>query len=273
MTRLISSFRKASMIRKDRPLTNAEMMQYVPSIFSTDKHDSRSERYTWIPTITLLDKLRAEGFEPFFACQQRVRDLDRIGHAKHMLRLRRHNEISHEEVSEIILLNSHDGSSSYQMIPGQFRFVCANGMICGDTFGEIRVPHKGDVVSQVIEGAYEVVERFEAIENSREEMKAIRLNREESRVFAETALEYRYDGQHIPLDSEKLLTCRRQADVGDDLWRVYQRTQENVLKGGLYGRDAKGKLAKTRGINGIDGDIKTNRFLWSLAEKMKDLKS
>ena len=63
-----------------------------------------------------------------------------------MMRLRRSGQIAGKEVPEIILLNSHDGSSSYQMIPGMFRFVCTNGMICGQTFGEIRVPHKGDVV-------------------------------------------------------------------------------------------------------------------------------
>ncbi|EEF6566847.1 DUF945 domain-containing protein, partial [Salmonella enterica] len=32
---------------------------------------------------------------------------------------------------EIILLNSHDGSSSYQMVPGLFRFICTNGLVCG----------------------------------------------------------------------------------------------------------------------------------------------
>ncbi|WP_237578192.1 DUF932 domain-containing protein, partial [Klebsiella pneumoniae] len=41
---------------------------------------SRSDRYTYIPTITLLDKLREEGFQPFFACQSRVRDEDKRGH-------------------------------------------------------------------------------------------------------------------------------------------------------------------------------------------------
>ncbi|ECW9177538.1 DUF945 domain-containing protein, partial [Salmonella enterica subsp. enterica serovar Enteritidis] len=29
------------------------------------------------------------------------------------------------------LLNSHDGSSSYQMVPGLFRFICTNGLVCG----------------------------------------------------------------------------------------------------------------------------------------------
>lgn len=141
MARLSSAFRSANVIRKERALTNDELMCYVPSVFSEDKHASRSERYTYIPTITLLDNLRTEGFQPFFACQTRTRDEGKREHTKHMLRLRREGQIGGQEVPEIILLNSHDGSSSYQMIPGLFRFVCANGMVCGQTFGEIRVPH------------------------------------------------------------------------------------------------------------------------------------
>jgi hypothetical protein len=111
--------------------------------------------YTYIPTISLLDKLWEEGFQPFYACQTKVRDEGKRGHTRHMLRLRRDGFGQHDEVPEIILLNSHDGSNSYQMIPGVFRFVCNNGLVCGGTFGEVRVPHKGDVVGQVIEGAYE----------------------------------------------------------------------------------------------------------------------
>ncbi len=62
-------------------------MQFVPSVFSGDKHESRSERYTYIPTINIINKLRDEGFQPFFACQSRVRDLGRREYSKHMLRL------------------------------------------------------------------------------------------------------------------------------------------------------------------------------------------
>lgn len=272
MSRLVSGFRSVNVIRKDRPLTNDEIFRHVPSIFSEGKHDSRSDRYTYIPTISILDRLRNEGFEPFFACQARVRDQDRKGHAKHMLRLRRSGQISGQEVPEIILLNSHDGSSSYQMIPGVFRFVCHNGMVCGDTFGEIRVPHKGEIVDRVIEGAYEVLDRFDAVSESRDEMKSIILNRDEQRIFAETALEYRYENQHNPLSPERVLQSRRREDDSNDIWTVYQRTQENIIKGGLMGINKKGRPVKTRGINGIDGDIKTNRVLWSLAEKMKELK-
>ena len=132
MTRLASRFGAANLIRRDRPLTREELLRVVPSVFSEDKHESRSERYTYIPTISLLDSLQREGFQPFFACQTRVRDPGRREHTKHMLRLRREGQINGKQVPEIILLNSHDGSSSYQMLPGLFRAVCQNGLVCGE---------------------------------------------------------------------------------------------------------------------------------------------
>ncbi|HAF2409686.1 TPA: DUF945 domain-containing protein [Salmonella enterica] len=166
--RLASRFGRHNSIRRKRPLTDAELMQTVPSAFSGDKHESRSERYTYIPTINIINRLREEGFQPFFACQSRVRDLSRWEYSKHMLRLRREGLINWKEVPEIILLNSHDGSSSYQMVPGLFRFVCTNGLACGNHFGEIRVPHKGDNVWQVIEGAYEVMGIFAKVTENME---------------------------------------------------------------------------------------------------------
>jgi len=190
--RLASKFGHTHSIRLDRPLTNEELLTVVPSIFSEEKHTSRSERYTYIPTITLLNKLREEGFQPYFACQSKVRNDDKRGHTKHMVRLRREGNNQGKEVPEIILLNSHDGSSSYQMIPGIFRFVCTNGLVCGDSFGEIRVPHKGDVVGQVIEGAYEVVGIFDKVEESVDAMKSIQLTNEEQRLFCQAALTYKY---------------------------------------------------------------------------------
>ncbi|VED33845.1 CP4-57 prophage protein [Escherichia coli] len=108
---LASRFGHVNQIRRERPLTREELMYHVPSIFGEDRHTSRSERYAYIPTITVLENLQREGFQPFFACQTRVRDQSRREYTKHMLRLRRAGQITGQHVPEIILLNSHDGSS------------------------------------------------------------------------------------------------------------------------------------------------------------------
>ena len=94
MIRLSTRYAAPTSIRQNRPLTNDELMRVVPSAFSVEKHESRSDRYTYIPTIALLDRLREEGFQPYYASQSRVRNPDRREFTKHMLRLRRGDNFS-----------------------------------------------------------------------------------------------------------------------------------------------------------------------------------
>ncbi|ECQ3650461.1 DUF945 domain-containing protein [Salmonella enterica] len=267
--RLASRFGRINQIRRDRPLTHEELMQYTPSVFGEDKHTSRSEKYTYIPTITLLENLRREGFEPFFACQSRVRDPGRRDYTKHMLRLRRAGQITGQQVPEIIILNSHSGESSFQLLPGVFRSVCTNSLVCGQSFGEIRVPHRGDIAGKVIEGAYEVLSVFDRVEEKREAMQSLLLPPPAQQVLAKAALTYRFGEEHQPVTTAQVLTPRRREDYGQDLWTVWNTIQENLLKGGLPGRTVQGKRTHTRAVNGIDGDVRLNRALWVMAERMQ----
>ncbi|HAU8265957.1 TPA: DUF945 domain-containing protein [Kluyvera intermedia] len=273
MIRLSTRYAAPTSIRQNRPLTNDELMRVVPSAFSVEKHESRSDRYTYIPTIALLDRLREEGFQPYYASQSRVRNPDRREFTKHMLRLRRGDNFSGKEVPEILLLNSHDGSSSYKMIPGMYRQVCTNGLVCWKSFGEINVPHKGDIVGQVIEGAYEVLGIFDNVTENIEMMKGITVSPDERILLANTALDIKYDGKEAPVTAEKILVPRRYEDKQTDLWTTYNTVQENLIKGGLRGRTAKGKNTTTRPVTGIDGDIKLNQALWKMAEEFAKLKS
>ena len=60
----------------------------APSIFAAGKHASRSERYTYIPTIEVLRGLRKEGFEPFMVAQSASRIEGKTEFTKHMIRMR-----------------------------------------------------------------------------------------------------------------------------------------------------------------------------------------
>ncbi len=266
--KLASRFGHINQIRRDRPLTREELMQHVPSVFGEDKHASRSEKYTFIPTITLLENLQREGFEPFFACQSRVRDPDRREYTKHLLRLRKSGQITGQQVPEIIILNSHGGESSFQLLPGLFRSVCTNSLVCGQSFGEIRVPYRGDIVGKVIEGAYEVLSVFDRVEEKRDAMQSLMLPPPAQQAPANATLCYRFGEEHQPVTAVQILTPRRYEDRQDDLRATYQRLQENLLKGGLPGRTTKGKHTHTRTINGIDGDVRLNRALWVMAESL-----
>ena len=266
---------RSPVLRSEHPLSDDQIRAVAPSIFADAPHTSRSERYSYIPTATVLAKLRGEGFEPFMVCQTRVRADDRREYTKHMIRLRHASQINGREANEIILLNSHDGTSSYQMLAGMFRFVCKNGLVCGDTVTDVRVPHKGDVAAQVIEGAYEVLHGFDRARASRDAMQAIALDNGEAEVFARAALALKYDdpAKPAPITETQVLAPRRIDDDHRDLWSVFNRTQENLLRGGLHGRSANGRRQTTRPVQGIDQDLRLNRALWLLADGLRQLKA
>ncbi len=114
----------------DRSLSLDEIRQRAPAVFATGPSDRLSPRYTFIQTQRVLDGLSRAGFVPTDARQWLGRRSDPL-HARHMIRLRRRCETValHECVPEVVFLNSHNGSSGYQLRMGMFRAVCTNGLL------------------------------------------------------------------------------------------------------------------------------------------------
>ena len=112
--------------------------------------------------------------------------------------------------------------------------------------------------------------------------KQIQLSRAEQTIMAEAAHTVRFaDSEgHVdtPIRADQLLTVRRREDSSADLWNTFNNVQENVIRGGLHGREAwtpenrRPRRVTTRAVNGIDQDVKLNRALWTIAEKMAELK-
>ena len=165
-----------------------------------------------------------------------------------------------------------------------FRLVCLNGMVVSNgKIADVHVRHSGNrakILEQVRRGRFQ--RRFckgttqLALEAPRK-WSDIELNRDEQHAFGEAARVVRFgdaEGKvESPITASQLLSPRRTADVGSDLWRTFQRVQENTLRGGLtaMGRDDRGRPRRstTRQVTGIDGDVKLNRALWQLADQMK----
>ena len=271
--------RNTSVFRSETPLAEEQMRRTAPSIFASGKHASRSDRYSYIPTIEVLRGLRKEGFEPFMVAQGGSRVEGKAEFTKHLIRMRHAGHVNaRTEANEIILINSHDGASSYQMLAGVFRFVCCNGLVVGTVANDIRIPHKGNIQDDVIEGAFRVLDDFKAVDVSTEGMKALTLHVDEQRAFATAALALRYgertEGQSpAPITADQLIEARRPEDLGHSLWSTFQRVQENALRGGQPGRTITGRHIHTREVRSIDRSVSLNRALWVLAEEMRKLKA
>ncbi len=275
--------RNIRVLRADVPLTEDQMRATAPSVFAEGKHESRSARYTYIPTIEVLRGLRKEGFEPFMVAQGASRIEGKAPYTKHMIRLRHAGQVQTKpEANEIILINSHDGASSYQMLAGMLRFVCCNGLVIGDVVEDIRIPHKGNIQGEVIEGAFRVLDQFEVVEQHAEAMKALPLEPREEIAFATAALALRFGDRPVeetgghrpaPVTAEQLNEARRIDDIGHNLWTTFQRVQENVMRGGQPGRSVQGRRLQTRPVGSIDRGVSLNRALWMLAEEMRQIKA
>ncbi len=258
--------------RSDRPLDDAQIMRAAPSVFAGAPHSSRGERYAFIPTVDVLRGLRREGFEVFEASQSRTRIADKREHTRHMLRLRQAGVVARDgEVPEVIITNSHDGSSAYRVLAGMFRFVCSNGLVLGDTIGDIRVRHSGRIVDDVIEGVFHVVDDLKHAGERIETYKAIELEDREAHALAAAAVTLRW-GDSSPVQPSRLLEARRWEDRGSTLWKTYNRCQEALLRGGSRGISATGRRLRTRAISDIGEDLKLNRALATLVDRLADIK-
>lgn len=273
----------ATGFRSNEPLTNDQLQRYASSIFADSKHDSRSDKYTHIKTIDLVERLRTEGFYPVAVQQSGTTNESKRNHLKHMIRFRNMNDFEREgrqreNMQEVVMINSHDGTSSYKLMSGLYRLICSNGMIAWqeDIARRVRVPHKGDVINNVIEGVYKVVDQGKKTIEDVELFKSLELSREEQEIFADSARKLRFDDtQEVRLDH--INHPRRMADKGNDLWLALNRVQENFIRGGLpyYNLNERGQRVnrqRTREIRNVDQNVKINQALWQLANEMAKLK-
>jgi hypothetical protein len=273
-----------------RALSNEEIGRYAPSVLALEAHESRSERYTYIPTIQIVDGLRDHGWMPVSARQSRSRDAGRKAFTKHMLRFRHEHDLGRKAevdglVGEIVLVNSHDGSSSYQLHAGIFRFICANGMVVADSLvGQQRVHHKGNIVDNVIEGVFGIVKELPKVMDAADGFKQIGMTMQDQEAFGQAAMALRWEKpEETGLNARQIIAPRRFGDDKPDLWSTYNRAQENLIKGGgrlrgyvrtLDEATGRSKIRRTsaRAVNGIDQDVKLNKALWTLTEYFAQLK-
>ena len=131
------------------------------------------------------------------------------------------------------------------------------------------VSHRKDIVDEAIAGALTMAERFDELGGLIEQMQRRRLSYPEQASFAERAMQLRYpvlaDAGVMPT---QLLRVRRPEDDGSDLWRTFNRVQENLLRGGFRKHSASGRVSAARRISSIAEDVRINGALWDLSSSL-----
>jgi hypothetical protein len=261
-------------------LSNEQIQTYAPSAFAGQAYQGQSDRYAFVPTSAVIDGMRSAGFLPVNAMQSRCRLADKSLFTKHMIRFRQSDaqlSVVGDSVLETVLVNSHDGTSAYNLSMGMFRLACLNGLMVSEGLvASVHVRHVGNIIEQIVQRSTELLQNAPVIAETVKQWKTIDLSKPEQHILAEEAHGLRFDGESNlagAISPDKLLTARRYDDNGSDLWSTFNRIQENTIKGGLRGFDAHSNRVRSREVKGIDQNVRLNRALWSLAEKMAQLKA
>jgi hypothetical protein len=261
-----------------RPWSEDQIRTSAPSVFADSPWMKMSGRYKFVPTIEVCRWLGDVGFLPVKAMQSRSRTEGKAEFTKHMIRFRHQDQLDVEvqrvgqEFPEITLVNSHDGTACYQLYPSIYRAICTNGLIVhGEDLDGISVRHKGgkEFHQEIIDATYRLIEETPQTFRQVETFKQIELTAPQREVFGKAALELQASET---LEPRHILAARRSEDSNPSLWSTLNTVQENLVKGGVRARNLNtGRRITTKGINSVDGDVKTNRALWRLAEEMAKL--
>ena len=256
-------------------LTNDQLRTIAPSIFATEPApDVSRNRYTFVPTIEIVEALRENGLYPVYASEAKSRTANRIGYGKHMIRFRQNDKLLKvgDVIPEVVAFNAHDGSGLLVFDAGFYRCWCDNQCVIADSvFASMAVKHNTDnLVTEAIETAVGLATSLPKMADSIEEMRSIKMPVAKQKLFAEKALELRYhEVEDSPITVDQLLMPRRPEDNGDDVWHTFNRVQENMMKGGIQGKSATGRKVKTKAISSVVEDLRLNRGLWELADSYR----
>lgn len=259
-------------------LTNKEIITRCPSAGATAPAAHCSAKYSFVPTMSMIEVLREEGFVPV-AARQDARKPDRWGtesHARHMVTLRvaGTEQVKSQKVMlagsvpELLLVNSSDGSCQFQLKLGVFRMVCSNGLIMMSDIDRVARTHKLLDAADVIARARALSANTKPLFDKIKTWERIRLNPLAQKRFAEQALVLRVgEGRAATFDPATLLAVRRPEDEEPTLWNVFNRVQEACMQGHVRSKAEAPRQIALRRIGAIGAEVEFNEQLWAMAER------
>lgn len=253
-------------------LSEEQIKNQAPSVFTKTASANVSDAYTHIPTSRVIEDMEKLGWGVVDAKEVKARK--GIGFQKHLV-VFRNPEIAvtgkdgDDVFPEILVSNSHDGKNAFRFKCAIFRLVCENGLVVAtEEFEDIKLRHMGYTFEELQEKIKGVIEALPLTVETMNKMKQVELDEKRAEEFAVKALSTRFGKDEltrITINAKELLKPTRKEDEGDDLWTIFNIIQEKLIDGN-FSYNVGSKNRKARRIKNFQQDIKVNEKLWILAE-------
>ncbi len=259
----------------DGYLTKDQIRNSSPLVFAdAPTNPDVSNKYLFVNTETIIDDLDKLGWKPVQAAQRKARKKEGTIFSKHMVAFQNPDiKITSQDGDDayprILLTNSHDGMQAFKFSVGIFRLVCSNGLVVADEqFSDFKIKHKGYTFAELRNVVRKAVEDLPNRVQVMNDMKNRILTEDEKRKMALDAMLIRAGVKELQYDQETItdiLDPKRDADKGNDLWRVFNVIQEKITQGDFHAALTGAKVRKVRKIKSFEKDMKINKELFKLA--------
>lgn len=244
----------------------------APAIFATKPASYINlNRYKFTPTTDIISHMDSMGWKLTNAKQSKTNVELRRNFGVHITEFQhpelfiKNGESGIEARPTVVLVNSHDGSRPINFEMGLFRLVCSNGLMIKDQdFGGFKERHTKYTLQEVQNMIDQKMESLPAVIGKINQWNQREMTPKERRSFAMEALALRIgeDRQAEDYEIMEILNARRSEDAANTLWHVYNRTQENLIKGGYQMNNR-----TARPITNPMQDMVLNQGLWTIADK------
>ncbi len=243
--------------------------------------------YGFVNTREVLQVFEANGWSPVTVNYGKVRTPERQGFQKHLIRLEnpRYQAIegltdSNSSRPQLVLLNSHDGTSSLQILWGVFRIACLNGIIAGTGINGVRLVHSRSITDKLPDAIQYMLSNFDAFSEQIKRLQGLELSKQATDELIKVTFDARLANVNNVKNIEyRIPRLQRLADNATDAYTVFNRIQEVLMRGGIqYTYDkpildaSSGEVlgtqhitTKTRRIASVGSQLKLNQLVYDKA--------
>lgn len=270
-------------------------MQLIQSVITNPVEQTKAyierDTYGFVNTKDILGVFENAGWTPVSTQFGRVRNTEKMGFQKHLIRLEnpRYPSIegltnSNNSKPQLVLLNSHDGTSSLQILWGLIRVACMNGIIAGTGINGIRLTHSKSITDRLPTGIDYMLNNFDNFANQIKVLQGKVLTEAAILELIKTTYDARLSNvKNVTNVDYSLPRLQRMADKAIDAYTIFNRIQEALMRGGIKyeyekriidnsSADLKGKVigtqlvtTHTRRIASVPSQVKLNQLAYDTA--------
>ena len=273
--------------RNDNSVMTLDDIAYrAPAVFTETKAERLSDRYQSLNTASLIPVMQDYGYFPVQAAQKRQRGAkDVIGaqHKSHLIAFAKQGDEGDGSTrSEIVMYNSHDGTSAVKLFAGAYRFICSNGIVAGEGM-QASIYHTKKSLADFETMLRNIIDKLPVVMQRFDAARQVQLDASQRYELAKQAVMKRWnlfdsdivDAEGRPIKGSYAidetirgaLGVQRSEDDLSDAFTVWNRIQENVLRGNVNIKSISNKnigIRKARPITAVAEHVRINSELFDL---------